>query len=193
MNPFNIKTITKISLSVLLLLCCVSEIRALTMSTYSIQDLWQQADIVCLGQVKTINYKKYNGRVITTYQLKIEQTFKSILSQKKKNKISLVLPGGRYGQYQQYIPGIPQLQTGTPYLSFLRCQSNGQCMPIGYGQGIWTLQSTDSQIWAPLIKDIHLTNDSSPLQPQSLESLLSARKGAIDESPHHSLPNVIQP
>ena len=92
------------------------EIQALTMQAYSTQNLWSEADLICMGLIKEVHFKRTNGRMITSYTLEVKQIYKSTVGQKYMTKISLILPGGQDGQYRQYVPGYPYLKKDTPYL-----------------------------------------------------------------------------
>lgn len=166
---------------------------ALTMRAYTLSELWQEADVVALAEVKSMRFEKRKGRVITLYNFEMQTLYQSkFKSHDHQTPLNVILPGGQDGHLEQRVLGIPTLKLGAQYLAFLRCPTIDRCMPVGYGQGLWIAQSSNPVLWGQLVEGVTWRGAHSTPSLYSFKSL-TQKPEIIDESQHHSLPNVAQP
>jgi len=137
------------------------------------------ADIVVIGTVRQRRIVEADNGVFgiwTEYEFTITRGTDD-------EQVWLRLPGGQTDTRTLVVPGVPELTVGSDYLLMLEevtptsvGATNGTYfVPMGLGQGVWTLSASDTGITATqmpvAVVDTHGMPLTSPLNTMPLETL----------------------
>ncbi|MEE2644524.1 MAG: hypothetical protein VYD19_06285 [Myxococcota bacterium] len=183
-----------ITLSLLL-----SSAGATQMLPYTLEELYQAADLVFLGKVRGEESHVEGGRIWTRYALDPLQQVKRSPSY----SAALWRLGGTAHGVTQRVHGAPVLQIGAHYLFFLRCGPR-RCKAVGMSQGILIATKDQDPLLSPLpeARDLSLPHQvqgeraHQPLtqtparwsQPLRLTALIEQLQGRFSLNPSDSRP-----
>lgn len=164
------KVFKLISISLLI----ASQAYALSMTPYSLQELWSEANRIGLGRVTAIKSRWRGTRIITTFELTLTQ---KALKGPLTDRLTFQMLGGEIDGIRQVIPGSPEIHQEDELFVFLRCRSEEDeetCSPVGLGQGIWRtsiIAGGPDVKWVPLTDQVKWPQGSAPLAPKTLKQL----------------------
>ena len=129
-----------ITLSLLL-----TSVGATQMLPYTLEELYQSADLVFLAKVRGEESHVEGGRIWTRYTLDPLQQVKNSPSP----GTAIWRLGGTARGVTQRVHGAPVLQIGAHYLFFLRCGPH-RCKAVGMSQGILSATKDQDPLLSPL-------------------------------------------
>jgi hypothetical protein len=173
------KSLYMISLSFLMALSCLfaSNVFGLSMTSYTLPELWSEANRVGVGRVSEMSSSWRGTRIITTFRLLLTQ---EASKGPQTDQFTFQLFGGEIDGIKQFLPGSPEIFIHDELFVFLRCQRGEDeretYSPVGLGQGIWRSASPseeggETKIWAPLTDQVSWSKGSMPLSPMTLQQL----------------------
>ena len=149
--PFTARALPALLLAGLILIFAPSA-QALSMTAYTLDELWSESQMIVKGEVVKTRFYRDKGRIFTEVTLTpTSPLFKGVLKDSHQH-VRFSLPGGDLAGLTQYVPGVPRVKVGEELFLFLRCSSPGTCSPVGFGQGMWHHKDGS---WAPLTGDVH--------------------------------------
>ena len=155
-----------------LVFASTAEVNALSMTPYSLDELWSESHLIVKGEVIKTRAYRSGGRIFTEVTLTSSGTPVKGEVTSPDHRVRFSLPGGQFEGITQHVPGVPTLYVGEMLILFLRCTTPNACAPVGYGQGIW--RALKGQ-WAPLTHGVHWVGGQPSLTSESLERLTTPR------------------
>ena len=190
-------------LSLGLFVCLAPDIaRALTLPATPMAQLWDRAQVVCVGEIESKTFRPWAGRVggtWTEHHIRILRTLKG----GSKTGLIVGLPGGVRKGIVTQVHGVPTLTTGKRYV-FLLEKHRGEWIPLDYSRGLlpagqrddWNIEDLNAAFSSAMRhgyvvmqassgKNVHWTNRCIDLWVSDLGSgrfSSDAIKGVVTES-----------
>lgn len=109
---------------------------ATTLEQLSVDDMVRKSTSIVRGKVVASAPMQRGNLIYTSYRFQVTERLKGEAGQ----TLELAVPGGRFGQLQQTIPGAPQLDAGKEYVVFVWTGPSGTNHILGLSQGLFDVQ-----------------------------------------------------
>jgi hypothetical protein len=159
----------KLSLACLVVAAIVSAPAVITVAL-SIEELTQDAEVICRGRVSAMSCQRDpEGRIYTRIELAVSHLWKGALPQ---DPFILVQGGGTLGRDRTRVGGAVPFKLAEEVVVFAVLNSRGQGVPLSLGQGkfrLWLDPVTGKTLAANLFHGPTLTREAA-LQRQTSSS-----------------------
>lgn len=109
---------------------------ATTLEQLSVDDMVRKSTSILRGKVVASAPMQRGNVIYTSYRFQVTERLKGEATQ----TVELAVPGGRFGQLRQTIPGAPQLDAGKEYVVFVWTGPSGTNHILGLSQGLFDVQ-----------------------------------------------------
>jgi hypothetical protein len=159
-------------------LTCALPLSAARVRRLSLDEIRDRAAVVVVGEVVGSTTRLGQADMVwTDYQVRVTETWKGE-NQPAIKTISFA--GGRFGEYQVGIDGVPELEAGHSYVFFLKDKPGLLPTPtLGWGQGIYRVTETES---AGKKQQALVSFDGDPLELNSSGQIRRGRTMQYDGS-----------
>lgn len=157
------------------LLTCALPLPAARVRRLPLTELRDRAAVVIVGEVTASSSRLGQADMVwTDYQVRVVETLKGDTQPSIK---TLSFAGGKYGDYEVGIDGVPQLEQGRTYVFFLKANPGMNPTPtLGFGQGVY--QVTESELSGKR-QQLLVSYDGEPLELNAAGEMVRGRMVAV--------------
>lgn len=124
------------NIPVVIVAATLAVVSATTLEQLSLDDMLKKSTSVVRGQVVSSAPLQRGTVIYTSYRLQVTERLKG----DGAAVVEVAVPGGRFGQLRQTIPGAPVLEAGKEYVVFIWTGPSGTNHILGLSQGLFDVR-----------------------------------------------------